>query len=178
MIAITISVMVMRIVKFVIVKVRLGSEVKHKEWDARKELRSRLEKAIEEVLGGKCDQKLCDKLLVDKAVIDALRGGEKEELAMLISLKREAFVWRWRMLPILKSAAMQTLGEISDDALNLLLEERNIIEATKAVMVSKDAIKDNVAIKDKDAIRDSDDAALRAAWHNLVGLLGNAQVSK
>ena len=36
---------------FVIVKVRLGSDEEHIEWDAREELRLRLQKAAKEVLG-------------------------------------------------------------------------------------------------------------------------------
>ena len=70
---------------FVIVKVRLGSDEEHREWDVREKLRSRLENAAEEVLGENYGiEDAVDKwnffytLLCDDAVIDALRKVEKD----------------------------------------------------------------------------------------------------
>ena len=83
---------------FVIVKVRLGSDEEHREWDAREKLRRRLKKAAKEVLGENYGiENAVDrmnffyKLLCDDAVIKALRGGEKEELSALIKQKRRTF---------------------------------------------------------------------------------------
>ena len=78
---------IMRTTIFVIVKVRLGRDEEHREWDAREKLRSRLEEAAEEVLGNESardQRKFIYTLLCDDVVIDALRGEEKEELAALI----------------------------------------------------------------------------------------------
>ena len=106
---------------FVIVKVRLGSDEEHREWDAREKLRFRLEKAVKEVLRENYGMELwqrtmawrhegefCYTLLCDDAVIEALRKEEKDssfgfvfccfgqneeekELAALIKQKRETF---------------------------------------------------------------------------------------
>ena len=83
---------------FVIVKVRLGSDEEHRDWDAREELRPRLEKATKKVLGKKYGmESVVDRnnffytLLCDDAVFEALRGGKKEELSALIKQKRRTF---------------------------------------------------------------------------------------
>ena len=99
---------------FVILKVRLGGDEEHREWDAREELRSRLEDAAEEGLGKNYGMeygrnKFFYTLLCDDAVIEALRkeekdssfgfvsccfgqNEEKEELAALIKQKRKTFL--------------------------------------------------------------------------------------
>ena len=106
----------MRTLITVILKVRLGGDEEYREWDAREELRSRLEDAAEKVLGEKYGiESVVDRnnffytLLCDDAVIEALRkeekdssigfvfccfgqNEEKEELAALIKQKRKTFL--------------------------------------------------------------------------------------
>ena len=71
---------------------------------------------------------------------------------------------RMKMLDILKGVAKRALGdnhEISDGTLNqLLLEDKNVLEATKAYKVGKE---------------NDDKAAEMAAGHNLLMLLGKAR---
>ena len=101
------SMRIVMMVMFVIAKVRLGSEEEHREWDAREELRPKLEKEVKEVLGEKMDEVMFT-LLADDAVIKALRGGEMEKLAMLIKKKRETYLpslEKGKMLTTLKAAA-------------------------------------------------------------------------
>ena len=88
-------------------------------------------------------------------------------LATLIRQKRETFLTgdeRDKMLNTLKAAAETALGddhEISDGTLNqLLLEDKNILEATKAHKVGKE---------------NDDKAAVAATGHNLLMLLGKAR---
>ena len=88
-------------------------------------------------------------------------------LATLIRQKRETFLTRDerdKMLNILKGVAKAALGddhEISDGTLNqLLLEDKNILEATKAYKVG---------------LENNDKAAGLASLHNLLMLLGKAR---
>ena len=171
-------------VMFVITKVpRLGSEEEHREWDAREELRPMLECAVKEVKGlpGPSDyndynayhlySEFMFTLLCDDAVIKALRGREREKLATLIKQKRETFLttdggWIWwvNMLESLKSATEVALGKdhgISDGRLKLLLDDKNILEATKAYKVSMEK---------------NDPVAGGPAWHKLFMLLGKARL--
>ena len=166
-----ISVMVMRIVMmviFMIVKVRLGSEEKHREWEAREELRLVLEKEVKLVLGeedqlghGDSHRFIFD-LLCEDAVIKALRGGEMGKLATLIIQKRETYLTRDEK-NFLRNAAKMTLGDnhgISDVTFNLLVEDKNIRQAAKAYKVSREK---------------NDMAAEMAADQNLFMLLGKAR---
>ena len=66
-------------------------------------------------------------------------------------------------LNILNRTAKAVLGDnhgISDDELNLLLKDKNILEATKAYKVS---------------FEKDDRAAWQAAYHNLLMLLGKSR---
>ena len=157
-------------VMFVIAQVRLGSEEEHKEWDAREELRSKLEKEVMEVLREEDDDEFIFTLLCDNEVIEALRGREMGKLATLIKEKRETCLLldldeaeRREMLNILKAVAKNFLGKnhgISDAQLNLLLKDKNILEATKAYKVSRE---------------NNDPAAKLTTWHNLLMLFGKAR---
>ena len=162
-----------------VAKVRLGGDEEHRRWDAREELREQLEGAVKELeLSGKFefDEELDEfmyKLLIDNAVIEALRGGKKGQLEELIKQKRKTFVStyeRGQMLDILKEATSDALGAdhgTSVNELNLQLEDRTIFEATKAVRVSYKAFQSSGENSDKEA--------LRAASHNLFMVLGNAR---
>ena len=153
-------------VMFVIAQVRLGSEEEHREWDAREELRSKLEKAVEVVLREERDDEFIFTLLCDNEVIEALRGREMGKLATLIKEKRETYLpldEKSEMLVTLKRAAKEALGDnhgMSDGEFNLLLKDKNILEATKAYKVSRE---------------NNDPAAKLTTWHNLLMLFGKAR---
>ena len=162
-----------------VAKVRLGGDEEHRKWDAREELRVQLEGAVEE-LGisgqfsiGDEDDEFIYKLLIDDAVIEALIGGKKDELEELIKQKRETFVStyeRWWMVDSLRRAACDALGAdrvTSDSEIKLQLEDGTIFEATKTVVVSLKAFWSSG--------ENSGEEALRAAWHNLFMVLGNAR---
>ena len=153
---------------FVIVKVRLGREEEHREWDAREEVRAELEKEVKEVLSEEVvEDEFMFTLLCDDAVTKALRGREGEKLARLIKQKTETYLpqnEKATMLNILKGSTEEVLGDnhvISDATLNLLLDDKNILEATKALMVSKDK---------------NDQAAQLASSHKLCMSQGKARL--
>ena len=160
------SVMVM----FVILKVRLGSEEEHRDWNTREELTPMLQKTVKFVLGEEdlepSDGKFIFDLLCEDAVMEAFRGGEMEKLATLIKQKRETFLTtddKKDMLNLLKAVAEKTLGEnhgMSDVKLNLLLEDKNIFDAAKAFKVNEEK---------------TDEAAKMASGYNLWMLLGKAR---
>ena len=149
----------------------MGSEEEHRDWDAREELRPELEFVAKLVIGEEGDDEFMFTLLCDDAVIKALSGREMEKLATLIKQKRETFLttdggWIWwvNMLESLKSATEVALGKdhgISDGRLKLLLDDKNILEATKAYKVSMEK---------------NDPAAGGPAWHKLFMLLGKARL--
>ena len=162
-----------------VAKVRLGGDEEHRKWDAREERREELEGAVEELgIGGQFLIKdefddFIYKLLINDAVIEALIGEKKDELGELIKQRRETFVStyeRWWMVDSLRRAACDALGAdrvTSDSEIKLQLEDGTIFEATKAVMVSRKAFWSSG--------ENSDKKALRAAWHNLLMVLGNAR---
>ena len=87
------------------------------------------------------------------------------KLATLIKQKKETFLTpdeKEEMQNILRAAAKRALGEygISEGKLNLLLEDKNILEAAKAVKVSREK---------------NDKAAEVAALHSIFMLLGKAR---
>ena len=88
------------------------------------------------------------------------------KLATLIKQKRETYLTddeKNEMLGLLKGTAKFALGDnngISDVKLNLLLEDKNILEAAKALKVSREK---------------NDLAAGMAARHKLLMLLGKAR---
>ena len=106
-------------------------------------------------------------------MIEALIGGKKDELEELINQKRETFVStfeRMVMVNSLRRAAFDALGAdrvTSYSEIKLQLEDGTIFEATKAVMVSRKAYQSSG--------ENSDEEAWRAAWHNLLMVLGNAR---
>ena len=86
-----------------IVKVRLGSEKEHEEWDSREELRPMIEEAVKLVLGGEdhlepldpfVSEELLFSLLCEDVVFKALSGGEIGKLTKLIKQKKETFLTR------------------------------------------------------------------------------------
>ena len=162
-----------------VAKVRLGGDEEHRKWDAREERREELEGAVKELgIGGefKFEDEFDDfiyKLLINDAVIEALIGEKKDELGELIKQRRETFVTtyerRW-MVVSLRRAACDALGAdsvTSYSEIKLQLEDGTIFEATKTVVVSLKAFWSGG--------ENSDEEALRAAWHNLLMVLGNAR---
>ena len=153
----------------------MGSEEEHREWDSREELRPMLEKEVEVVLGEEDrleplnaldSETFLFTLLSDDAVFNALRVGEMEKVRKLIKQKRETFLTTTKkdeLLIILRDGAKAALGDnhgISNVTLNLLLDDKNIFEAAKAVKISEEK---------------NDEAAEMAAGHNLLMLLGKAR---
>ena len=62
-----------------IVKVRLGSEEEHREWDSREKLRPMLEEAVKVVLGEEDQLESIDsRKFIEKAEKVALRGEDYE----------------------------------------------------------------------------------------------------
>ena len=145
----------------------MGREEEHREWDAREEVRPELEKEAKEVLSENVEDEFLFTLLCDDAVMKALRGREGEKLAMLIKQKRETYLptnEKATMLNILRGSTEEVLGDnhgISDATLNLLLDDKNILEATKALMVSGEK---------------NDQAAQLASSHKLCMLQGKARL--
>ena len=89
-----------------------------------------------------------------------------KKVATLIKRKRETYMPKDEkrgMRNILREATKWALGDnygIRDNELNLLLEDKNILEAAKAYKVSRE---------------NNDLAARQAARHNLLILLGKAR---
>ena len=152
-------------VMFVIAKVRLGSDGEHMEWDAREELRPILTEVVKEVLGKKGDAEFIHTLLCDSEVVSSLRRKAKGKLAALIKQKRETYLpshEKRKMLNLLKAVAKVAFGdntEISDQLIQLL-EDKNIMAATKAFKVSRE---------------NNDDTAMMAALPKLLTLLGKVR---
>ena len=147
----------------------LGSEKEHKEWDAREELRPLLGFTVKRVLGIHGDVAVDDDefiftLLCDNAVIEAL----KEELPKIIEHRRETRLTpsqRREMLAYLEAASRRMpaglkaasnsvdLEEMNKATLNLLLEDKNIFEATQALKVRVDTLKVSMESNDEEGMR-------------------------
>ena len=118
----------------------------------------------------KFDESLYE-LLANNIVIDAMRGGKKKELEVLIKQESETSVstFERRMVVWLKEATLYALGadpDKCDGEFKLQLEDRTL-EATNAVVFCDKAFH---------LSENCDEKAWRTAWRKLLRKLGNARL--